>query len=534
MSTPSTPTIVDDTDTGRLDGASRLRIFSVLAVIVLFTEVAPLQYTMIAAALQKIAPSFPQVGANITWAIIVFGLVGAAASPLVGKISDVWGKKRTFLLCGLIFLIGCVIDATTNNWGMFLFGRALQAIAIATQVVAYGLIRDLLPRKYVPLGLGVTATGLGFSALLAPIVGGWLLEHHSYHAIFWFLAAFMLVMTPFVIVVVPESKLRVKESVDIVGAALLAAGVTLTLIYLDKGQDWGWSKLGTLVWLFGGLALLVVFVVVENIVSTPIMDMKLLFTPRVGMVLVLALFASFIIGIQGYATGYMTQTPDAANIKATIVDQAQAGVAAMTGHPIPASMIRVTLDPEFTYGSGFSLLQYAWHIAVATALAAMIVGAIGGALTRRTGARLPLIVGLLIFTAIGAIYAVAPYSVPSYLLLGIAFGTALGLYYATAPNLIVEAVPQEQQGISVGMLGVMNSMGTAIGLAVVTAFVNSNPVQATVEVMGTKRTVPVPSVFGDHGYALGYWFAAGGSAVALVFALVMRHGRTPATGGTAH
>ncbi|WP_330254605.1 hypothetical protein OG874_08705 [Nocardia sp. NBC_00565] len=85
-------------DTGRLDGASPARIFTVLTVIVLFTEVAPMQYTIVAAALQKIAPTFPSVGANINWAIIVFGLIGAAASPLIGKMSDVWGKKRMFLV----------------------------------------------------------------------------------------------------------------------------------------------------------------------------------------------------------------------------------------------------------------------------------------------------------------------------------------------------------------------------------------------------------------------------------------------------
>src|SRR6476469_6821196 len=111
MST-STSQLDNDDDTGRLDGASRTRIFTVLAVIVLFSEIAPMQYTIVAAALQKIAPSFPGVGADINWAIIVFGLVGAAASPLIGKMSDVWGKKRMFLICGALFVIGCVLDAT--------------------------------------------------------------------------------------------------------------------------------------------------------------------------------------------------------------------------------------------------------------------------------------------------------------------------------------------------------------------------------------------------------------------------------------
>ncbi|MGY1982193.1 hypothetical protein [Nocardia gipuzkoensis] len=68
----------NDNNNGRLDGVSRAKILAVLAVIVLFSEIAPMQYTIVAAALQKIAPSFPGVGADINWAIIVFGLIGAA------------------------------------------------------------------------------------------------------------------------------------------------------------------------------------------------------------------------------------------------------------------------------------------------------------------------------------------------------------------------------------------------------------------------------------------------------------------------
>ncbi|GAD87024.1 hypothetical protein [Nocardia asteroides] len=66
MSTSTSQLAKDDyNDTGRLDGASRARIFTVLAAIVLFSEIAPMQYTIVAAAIQKIAPSFPGVGADI-------------------------------------------------------------------------------------------------------------------------------------------------------------------------------------------------------------------------------------------------------------------------------------------------------------------------------------------------------------------------------------------------------------------------------------------------------------------------------------
>ncbi|MEV0706071.1 MFS transporter [Nocardia aurea] len=531
----STGTPQLDVDTGRLDSSSRARIFAVLAVIVLFSEIAPMQYTIVAAALQKIAPTFPGVGANINWAIIVFGLIGAAASPLIGKMSDVWGKKRMFLICGALFVVGCVLDATTSNWGVFLFGRCLQATAIATAVIAYGLIRDLLPRHMVPLGLGITATGLGVSSIAGPLLGGYLVDNYSWRAIFWSLAGFTLLMLPLVWLIVPESKLRVTERIDIVGAALLSGGAALTLIYVDKGHDWGWAESTTLAWLIAGLALLVLFVVVEKRVSTPIMDMTLLFHPRVAMVLAGALFASLQIGIVSYAIAYMAQTPDEATVTAGVQQGALTQISAVAGRSLPPEAVQVTLDPGYTYGSGYTLLEFAVRIALLGSVVTMICGALAGLLARRIGARIPLIVALSIFAAAGVAFAVLPHTTTVFLVVNSVFSIGFGFYYACMPILMVEAVPQEQQGISLGMLGVMQSMGVAVGLAVITAFLHAHGMRALVSVGGQQTPpTPLPDLFGDRGYELGFWVCAVASAVALTFAVIMRHGRTPATGGIAH
>ncbi|WP_231386859.1 MFS transporter [Nocardia sp. BMG111209] len=274
-----------DTDTGRLVDASRGRLLAVVVAIVLYTEVLPLQVAMVGAGVQKITKSFPTVGANISWTIIIVALVGASLTPLLGKMADIWGKRRIFVLCGVVFVVGAVICALTSSWTLFLVGRGLSAAAIATQVIAYGLLRDLLPRKYVALGLGASATGLGFSAIMGPIIGGYLVDNYDWRALFWFLAIFTIVMIPVVLLVVPESKLRVKDRLDLVGAALLAAGIALVLIYLDKGQEWGWGRPTTLAWVIGGVVLLGLFFVVEFRTRRPIMNMRLLLSPTMGAVL---------------------------------------------------------------------------------------------------------------------------------------------------------------------------------------------------------------------------------------------------------
>lgn len=536
MSTTQTSPVPDDTgaavthSAGRLDDASKFRIAAILLVIVLYTEIAPLQYTMVAAALQKMTATFPTVGGNINWAVIILGLVGASATPVLGKASDIWGKKRMLLVCGVLFLAGCVICASTSNWTIFLIGRGLSAFAIATQFISYGLVRDLLPRKYVPIGLGFIGTGVGFSGVAAPLIGGVLVDHFDWRSMFWFLAIFTIVLTPLVIFLVPESTVRLRDRIDPFGAVLLSAGALLTLLYLDNGQNWGWTRATSLLWLIVGLLLLVSFVVVERRVSRPIMDMRLLLNPKVSVVLLMTVIGMGITAVQPLALGYMTQTPNSETLRGQIAEGAAAHAQA-AGHPIPRDMIRVFLDPGYSYGNGYGMVQYAVHIGMWAGVLGMIVGPFAGALIRRIGGRIPAIIAFALLTVSAIGFAVSQYSLVTYLVLYILSGIAFGFLYAALPSLIVEAVPPEQQGISSGMLGVTTSLGTGAAMAVTTALLNNNPVVAHIDIAGHTTTQVIPQVFADRGYTDSFWVMVGTTAVALVIAVLMRHGRRPATGG---
>ncbi|MEV0364711.1 MFS transporter [Nocardia fusca] len=518
------------TEPGRMDGASRLRIGAVLAVIILYTEVGPLQYTMVVAALQPMTTTFDAVGGNITWALIILGLVGVAANPLLGKASDIWGKKKIMLVCGTMFLLGSVICALTSNWTVFLIGRGLSAFALATQVIAFGLVRDLLPRKYVPMGLALIGTGVGFTGVVGPLVGGVLVDSFGWRALFWFMAIFVLVLTPLLLAVVPESPVRVAGRVDPYGVVLLSAGAVLTLLYLNNGQNWGWASPGGLAWLIAGLVLLMLFFVVESRVRRPIIDMKLLLEPKLGLVLLMAVFSIGITAVQPMALGYMTQSPDEEGLRRSmvdgVVDRARAG-----GTDLPAGAVEVTFDPGYSYGNGFGLLQYALHIGIWASLIGMIVGPFAGLLTRRVGARVPAIIALTLLGVSGVGFVVADYSWVTYLVLYVVAGVAFGFLWAALPNLVVEAVPPEQQGISSGMLGVTLALGSGVAMAITTALLNHNPVVAHFDIAGESSTQVVPQVFADSGYTQSFWVVLVTTVIALIIAVLMRHGRKPATGG---
>lgn len=521
----------------RLEGASRLRIFAVIGVVVLFAEIAALQYTMVASAARDIAPSFPGVGANISWMVIIFGLVGGATTPIFGKMSDLWGKRRMMLISGASFAVGTLICALTSSWALFLVGRALEAVAISAPTVAYGLFRDILPRRYIPASIGVIATGLGMSALVAPLIGGWMLNHFSWRSLFWFMLIFVAVVIPLLVLVVPETPLRTHQRLDVSGAVLLAVGVGLVLLYLSNGATWGWGRPTAWGWLAGGIALLLAFVAVEKRSAQPIMDLKLLFSPQVSMVLLAALLGSMVVGIQGYSIPYMLQTPHKAQLTHLITAQV---VAASNGRLTPAlvPLVHISFNGLMAYGLGATLLGYGLHSAVYSGGTGMLAGGGAGEWARKVGPRYPLILAMGTFTLSCLLYAFFSHSAWQYAVIAVVFGLGFGSFYAAAPNLIVEAVPARQQGISAGMLGVVNSLATSVGTAVLTAFLAANPAKFKVTIPGVPASLTggyntIPQLYTDNGYRDGLLFAAGAGVVGLVVAVLMRHGRRPATGGEA-
>jgi len=518
-------------DSGRLEGASKARIFTVLAVIVLFSEVVPLQYTMIGTAVQKIGGDFPTAGNNIGWMIIILGLVGGATTPIIGKLADLFGKRLILLCCSVSFLAGSVLCALTDSWAMFLVGRGLQAVAFAMAAVAAGLIRDLMPRRMVPMAIGVIATGFGVSALTAPLLSGWLTDHWSWRSLFWFLTIYMLVLIPILWVAVPESKLKTPQKLDWTGSILIGGGVALALIYISNGQTWGWGRFTSWIYLAGGLALLVAFYHWEKRASDPIMDPKLLKAARVSIVLAIGLFSNLIIGVQFYAVSYMAQIDEKVVKEGTI-----AGFAEQAGIPIDTMRQGLVFEGDIGYALGFSLMALAIHLTTWQSIPGMVTGPAAGQWATKVGLRRPYIACLAVMGLSMALYAMFHGSWQVLLIIGIIYGLAFGVYYACANNLIIEAVPQEQQGIGASMLALTQSFGSAVGTAVLTAILAAHPYRvSTVAQPGApSQTFDIPQVYTDSGWTIGFWTMAGAGVVCVILAVVMKAGRTPATGGTLH
>jgi MFS family permease len=516
-------------DAGRLHNASAGRLIAILVTLVLFSEFVPLQYTMVGVIIPKIGAAFPSAGNSTSWALTIVGVVGAAVLVLAGKAADLWGKKRTLFAVAALFLIGTLICALTSSWALFLVGRGLEATSFAIPSVVYGLLRDLMPRRWIPICVGFVATGLGVSAVLAPIIGGVLTDHYSWKSIFWFLIVYAVITVPLVFFFVPESPLRTKQRFDVLGALMFGIGIGGVLIYLSEGENWGWGSISNLAYLIGGVVLLALFLVWESRISYPMMDLKLLRKPNVSMVMAASLFATAAATLPQFVLPYMFETPQKTALEAQVI----AGVAAK--EHVPASIVAhfVTFRGDINYAAGYSVFQFAWHVVIFTSVAGMIIGPIGGFLARRYGARLPLLLSGVVFLASFLLWSQFHSVWWQSATIGLLWGAGFGFFYAAGPNLLMDAVPAHVMGISAAMLAVFGSIGSSLATALATPILSAHPFQLVATPPGGAPVVAnVPQVYTDSGYALVYLIIGGGVGLAtLIVAFALRSGREPARGG---
>lgn len=143
---------------------------AIIALLVLLVEITGLTYTMVTPALSDIAAAYRSP--DISWIVTAVTLVGAIAFAVCGKLGDIYGKKAIALVCAAVFAVGTVLCATAPVLPLLIAGRALQGFGLAVLSLAYGLVRDVLPKRLIPIALGFIGTGMGASAIIGPVLSG--------------------------------------------------------------------------------------------------------------------------------------------------------------------------------------------------------------------------------------------------------------------------------------------------------------------------------------------------------------------------
>jgi EmrB/QacA subfamily drug resistance transporter len=387
-----------------------------------------LDSTVVNVALPAIARDLDATTAGLQWVMNAYLLVLAAFVVSAGRVGDIVGRRRVFLLGMAAFAGGSVVAALSDSEETLVAARVLQGLGGSALLgLSLAIVSTVFPANERGRALGIWA---GVSALalgIGPLIGGGLVEAVSWRWLFWVNLPFCLLGVVMVLASTDEQRDETAaHRIDVPGVTTVGLGLAALVIALVEGKAWGWTSAATLGVLAIGVGLLVAFWFIEHRVRSPIVEFELFRNgPYFG----------------ASAAGFCL---------------------------VGCYWALMFLQPQYLQTDlGHSALEAGVLILPVTA--PMIgISPLGGALIARFGVRPLMTIGMALGTAglvvLAQVDASSGYGLlfPGYLL----FGIALGFVYAPMSTAAMAAMPREKAGIAAGVLAMNRVMAGAMTLAV--------------------------------------------------------------------
>lgn len=259
-------------------GFSTRQLWLVLGSLMLAVFLASMEISIISTALPTIVGEF-QSFENFAWVGTAYIVAAAIGTPLLGKLSDLYGRNRVFKATLGVFVVGSLMCGLAQSMGQLIVFRAFQGLGGgAIQALAFAILGDVLPPRERGKYIGYFTLAFVGAALVGPLLGGFIIDHFSWPWIF-----FINVPLGLVAGIVAHFGLRLpfprrKAKLDWSGAAMLSIAIGALMIALEEGQD-GWTQPFVVGLFVISLVAVAMFVAVEQRADEPIIPLRL-FTNR--------------------------------------------------------------------------------------------------------------------------------------------------------------------------------------------------------------------------------------------------------------
>jgi EmrB/QacA subfamily drug resistance transporter len=199
----------------------------------------------------------------ITWVSTAYLLTSTVPIPIIGKLSDLFGRKPIMLVGIVVFLTGSALSGSAQSMNQLIAFRAFQGLgAAALEPMAITIIGDLFPPRERGKWQGVSGSIYGLAAILGPLAGGWITDNASWRWVFYVNIPIGILAMLVLVFVMPTLRRKTgRVNIDYIGAALLILGtVPLLLGFTLAGNQYAWLS-PQIIGLFGGaVVILIVFV----------------------------------------------------------------------------------------------------------------------------------------------------------------------------------------------------------------------------------------------------------------------------------
>ena len=502
-----------------------LAILSCIATMVMYAE------TMLIPAIPDLIKDFHVSYSMSSWILTAYLVSGAVMTPIAGKLSDIYGRKKILLIIMVIYAVGVSLSGFAANIYFMLIARAIQGIGMSMFPIAFGIVRDVFPREKISIGQGVITSMFASGAVIGLAVGGIIIQNYGWRTTFFTIIpiaiALLLVIRRFINV--DEGNLREQEEqskigenshisneiekrienkyndnndkgsvnqIDIKGAITLAATITSLLLVLTFIETSGSSVIATNVssnssnhsnfsttpilipfLIICGIISFILFVVIERRSKYPLVDFRLMLNKSI-------LPANLIIMLVGMSMFMVFQT-----------------IPILVRNPGPVGF------GEDAISTGKVQLPFA--------IVLLIFGPTSGFIISKLGSLKPIILGACI-TAAAFIGLLMFHSTELLVSANLAvLSTGLSLTSVGAMNVIILSTPRQFSGISLGMSTLMRIVGAAIGPALAGMFMQTN--QTLLNINGITRYFPSADSFN-----LIFLSAVLISVVSIVLTIILR------------
>jgi MFS family permease len=501
-----------------------LAILSCIATMVMYAE------TMLIPAIPDLIKDFHVSYSMSSWILTAYLIAGAVMTPIAGKLSDIYGRKKILLIIMVIYAIGVSMAGFASDIYFMIFARAIQGIGMSMFPIAFGMIRDQFPREKISIGQGVITSMFASGAVIGLTVGAIIVQDYGWQNTFFTIIpiaiALLLIIWRFIHVIdsrdedQSQKQSRILEGdnisktsnrddnatlskasnqIDIKGAIALAIAVASFLLVLTLLETSGSnieaassggnnnqpsnvnSSAQVLPFLIIGIVSFVFFVIIERREKYPLVDFKLMLNKSI-------LPANLIIMLVGFSMFMVFQT-------------------------IPI-LVR---NPE-PIGFGEDAIS-AGKVQLPFAIVLLIFGPTSGFIVSKLGSLKPIIFGTFITTA-GFIGLLMFHS--TELLVSANLGilsTGLSLSSVGAMNVIILSTPRQFSGISLGMSSLMRIVGASIGPALAGMYMQTN--QTLFNVDGIMNYFP-----SSMSFDLIFLSAVIVSVISIALAIILRQRAT--------
>jgi EmrB/QacA subfamily drug resistance transporter len=403
---------------------------AVVAVLAFAGIVVSLMQTLVIPIVPELPRLLDAPASDTAWAVTATLLAAAVATPVVGRLGDMFGKRRMLLISVVMLIAGSVVCALSDSLIPMIIGRVLQGLASGVIPLGISIMRDELPAERLAGATALMSASLGIGGALGLPAAALIADNFSWHVLFWTSAALGVVALALVSLLVPESRVRTGGRFDLVGGIGMATGLVCLLLGISKGADWGWAS-GTTIGLFvAAVVVLLAWGWFELRTDQPLVDLR---TTARRQVLVTNL-ASIAVGFAMFAMSLV----------------------------LPQLL---QLPSQTGYGLGRSMLV-AGLVMAPSGLVMMVTAPISAVVSKARGPKTTLMIGALIVAAGYGVNIVLMTEVWHFVLAACVIGAGIGFTYGSMPALIMGAVPASETAAANSLNTLMRSIGTSSASAV--------------------------------------------------------------------